>query len=758
MPPCRWPRSRASVPSSDERPTRPESQPPARDRLAPREPAALGAAAGAAAGAASRGIVARPRLVRPLLDDSQALAVLVAPAGYGKSTVLAEWRAQDPRPFAWADLAPSDDDPDRLRASIAVALSEIEPLTARSASVDDLVGTLASLRPAVLVLDDVHLLRSGPARAVVAALAARMPPGTTLALASRHDLPVPLGRMRAQDEVVELRSPALTMTRSEAGALLRMAGVCLAADDLDRLIERTAGWPAALRLAVRALAEQEDAAAAVERFDGEDSIVVDYVGEEVLSDLEPEDRAFLLRTSVLETLSGPACDAVLGRRDSAAVLRRLSRANALLMPLDRTELAFRQHPLLRQALGAELRCSESQLAPELHRRASAWHEREGDADGAVEHAVAAGDSDRVSDLLADGAATLVAAGREAELDAWLSRLAAEDVTAHPSLVLAEALSSAVRGEGDAAQARLATAGAGCGPSVEAGFAVVAAALGRDGADGIVGDGVRAYAVAPDQSPWRAFACLLEGSGRLLCGQFDAAKARLEEGARRSILDAPLVGSLCCAELAFIALQAGDREDAAALAARARRPVEHGGDDAYPLAALTFAVSAFVQAERGQLDAAGQDVTAAMRRLAALPDVAPWYASLAHVALARAQLRLSDADEARRLLTEATRLLRRVDGAVALRGWIDDAWACADDYAAGPVACPSALTRAELRVLRFLPSHLSFREIAARLHVSANTVKTQAHAVYRKLDATSRSEAVAHARALGLVDAEISRTG
>ena len=440
------------------------------------------------------------------------------------------------------------------------------------------------------------------------------------------------------------------------------------------------------------------------------------------------------------------------------MLRRLAGANALLLPLDRTELAFREHPLLRQALAAELRCSESLIASELHERASAWHEREGDIDGAIEHAVAAGDADRVSELLTDRAPTLVASDREAAVEAWLSRLPAGDVAARPALVLAGALSRLARGERDAAQARVACRDAADAHSTEAGPAIVAAALADDGVEGIVREAARAYAAAPAQSPWRSFACLLEGSGLLLGGKTDDARARLKEGARGALVDAPLVGSLCLALLAFIALQAGDREEAAALAARARRPVEHSGDDAYRLAALTFAISALVRAERGQLEAAGEDLAAAKRRLAMLPDAAPWYEAMAQVALARAQLRLSDAGEARRLLTAATRLLRHVDGAVALRGWIDDAWACADDYAAGPVSYPSALTRAELRVLRFLPSHLAFREIAARLHVSTNTVKTQAHAVYRKLDATSRSQAVANARALELVDAEISRTG
>jgi LuxR family maltose regulon positive regulatory protein len=208
-----------------------------------------------------------------------------------------------------------------------------------------------------------------------------------------------------------------------------------------------------------------------------------------------------------------------------------------------------------------------------------------------------------------------------------------------------------------------------------------------------------------------------------------------------------VRSLCLAELAYLAFLAGDRDDAGRRAAAARAAL--AGD--CPLAALTFAVSGLTLAFAGSLDAAREDIDEAKRRLAGLPAVMPWYGALAGVALARAELRMSCAAEARRLLGEAARHARQTRGAAALHRWIEDAWSDADDFAAGPVSCPSTLTRAELRVLRLLPSHLTFREIAARLHVSGNTVKTQAHAIYRKLDASSRSEAVAHARAMGLVD-------
>jgi LuxR family maltose regulon positive regulatory protein len=297
----------------------------------------------------------------------------------------------------------------------------------------------------------------------------------------------------------------------------------------------------------------------------------------------------------------------------------------------------------------------------------------------------------------------------------------------------------------------ATAGESARGAIDAGLGVVRAAIARDGLTAMTVDARRAFAAAPDDATWRSFARLLEGSAHCVAGRTDEARACLDDGARRAVLDAPLVRSLCLAQLAFLSLQADDLDDAAALAAGARAAVVCGDDGELPLTALSLAVSALVLSHRGQLDAARRDIKEAGRRLAVLPDVAPWYGALARVALARAELRLSDGARARGLLSEASRLAARTPDAVALRTWIDDAWAQADDYAAGPVACPTVLTRAELRVLRLLPSHLSFREIAARLHVSANTIKTQAHAVYRKLDASSRSEAVANARAIGLVD-------
>jgi LuxR family maltose regulon positive regulatory protein len=216
--------------------------------------------------------------------------------------------------------------------------------------------------------------------------------------------------------------------------------------------------------------------------------------------------------------------------------------------------------------------------------------------------------------------------------------------------------------------------------------------------------------------------------------------------------APNVLTLCLAQLALMAAERDDWVCAASFAERARHQVRHYSLDLYPTSAIVFAASAAVRARLGQVELAHGEARHARRLLDAMGDFAPWYDAETHVALARTALRLSDLAGARNHLAAATRRARRVPGAIVLDDWIAEVTVQADAVQAAALPGPATLTSAELRILGFLPTHLSFREIAARLYVSANTVKTQAHAVYRKLDASSRSQAVARATDLGLIEA------
>jgi LuxR family maltose regulon positive regulatory protein len=261
----------------------------------------------------------------------------------------------------------------------------------------------------------------------------------------------------------------------------------------------------------------------------------------------------------------------------------------------------------------------------------------------------------------------------------------------------------------------------------------------------------ALALAPDGSPWGAVCSLLRGVSHGLIGDLDAARRDLEDGIRRGAVVVPAIEALCLAQLALHELLEGDADEGAVLAERARTRVDARGLDEPTTRGLVCAVSAFARAYRGRVQHARADLAEARRILGSLDTLAPWYDAQARVALARAELRLSDVAAARALTAEAAGFAARIPDAVRLRAWIDDAWGRADTFSVEALVSLGSLTTAELRVLRFLPSHLSFREIADRLHVSPNTVKTQAHTLYRKLDASSRSTAVTRARAIDLLD-------
>ena len=200
--------------------------------------------------------------------------------------------------------------------------------------------------PFVLVLDDLHHLRSREAHGVVMAIADAAPPGSQVVAAGRREPDLPIGRLRAQGRLIDFRARDLVMTPREAVAMLSLAGLDLPPDDVRVLLERTEGWPAGLYLAALSLAGRQDVHRAVARFGGDDRLLADYVRDEVLSPLDSEQHAFLEQTSVLDELSGPLCDAVLRRHGSGAVLRDMSRSNLLVVPLDDADVSYRYHPLL----------------------------------------------------------------------------------------------------------------------------------------------------------------------------------------------------------------------------------------------------------------------------------------------------------------------------------------------------------------------------------------------------------------------------
>jgi LuxR family transcriptional regulator, maltose regulon positive regulatory protein len=687
-------------------------------------------------------VVRRPALVQRLADPmAPPLAVLVAPAGYGKTTLLRDWARRDERPFAWVTVDERDNDGERLRDSVGSA-------------VDAAVGDDADAA-FVLVVDDAHALVRGSGVDALAEIANELPAPATLAVASRRELALPVARMRAQQLVTEIGPRDLAMTRTEAARLLADAGHLLDADTLDALLRRTEGWPVALALAALYLGDR-GSRPNLTRFGGADRLVADYVRDEVLRDLPDDKRTFVVRTSTVDTLTGPLCDALLDRRDSASVLDALAR-EGLVMPVDRTGERYRYHRLVRDTLRAELRHREPDLEPEMHRRASAWHGSAGDIDRAVHHALTAGDAGAAADLVWSNVPASVADGQTGALERWLSRFSEYQISRHPRLALAAAGCELVRGQGHlvehwASLAARAQRPAGSRGIVEVGVALMRAAIAREGPERMREDAGWAYELQPAGGACRAFACFLGGVASHLLEDRDEATRQLEEGARNAAVLAPQVHALCLSQLAVLALERADWDEVAELSTRARAQVDRHGLRTAPTTALVLAVSAVARAHRGRIEEARCDLQDAARLQATLTDFTAWYGVEVHILLARAALRLSDASFARVHLNEATRMLRRATGAVALQRWFDETLGQLEAFTPPESAQPAPMTAAELRILRYLPTHLSFREIAEQTQVSANTVKTQANAVYRKFGVACRSDAVARARGCGLLDA------
>ncbi|HEX9354981.1 MAG TPA: AAA family ATPase, partial [Streptosporangiaceae bacterium] len=403
------------------------------------------------------GFVPRPRLVQALGEGlARRLILVCAPAGSGKTVVLADWAPSGNRPVAWLSLDAADNDPVRFWRHTVAALDRARPGIGERvgpllgppapASFEGLVTALINDLAAqpgdgevLLVLDDYHLIDAQPVHASLAFLLEHLPPGLHLVLASRADPPLPLARLRAGGQLAELRTGDLRFTADEAAALLReSAGADLPAAAVAALAARTEGWAAGLQLAALSLAGQADPAGFVAAFSGSHRYVLDYLGEEVLERQSEQVRTFLLETSLLERLSGGLCDAVTGRDGSQAMLEQVERANLFLVPLDEVRGWWRYHHLFADLLRVRLQQQRPGRIAGLHRAAAAWCEDHGLADDAVRHALAAGDAVWSMRLVERHADAFLLRSEGATLQRWLAALPAGLAGSQPRLLLAQA--------------------------------------------------------------------------------------------------------------------------------------------------------------------------------------------------------------------------------------------------------------------------------------------------------------------------------
>jgi LuxR family transcriptional regulator, maltose regulon positive regulatory protein len=400
--------------------------------------------------------LARSQLLQRLNEGmARQLTLVCTPAGFGKTTLLADWAATTSWPVAWLSLDPDDNDPARFWRYVVAALDrpskglgeQLLPLLTMPTSpsgqgvVTALISQLeAQPEEVALVLDDYHVIDETAIHDSLAFLLSHLPPQLHLAIASRADPPLPLARLRAGNQLTELRAGDLRFTLKEAAAFLQEVWkLDLSPEAVAALETRTEGWAVGLQLAALSLQRRRDSGGFLDAFTGTHRYVLDYLSEEVLGRLPDRVRRFLLETSILERLSGPLCDTVTGDADGQAMLEELERANLFLVPLDEQRRWWRFHHLFADLLRARLGQLQPDLLPQLHRRAAGWCEQHGLFDQAIRHALAAGDVTWATRLVEQQVGEILRRGESITLQRWLSLLPDQMVRSRPALCLAEGL-------------------------------------------------------------------------------------------------------------------------------------------------------------------------------------------------------------------------------------------------------------------------------------------------------------------------------
>jgi LuxR family maltose regulon positive regulatory protein len=591
----------------------------------------------------------------------------------------------------------------------------------------------------------------------IAEFALRLPPGWQLALASRTVVPLPTARLRALGGIFEVSADDLVMGLPEARSLLEGAGIDADEASLRDLLQRTEGWPVGLYIAALAIKSGTRHSDVGFTFTGDDIYMGDYLRSELLDRISGAEASFLVRTSVLDRMTGPLCDAILGEPGSGALLEQMEARNLLVVPLDRRREWYRYHHLLRDLLQAELRRREPELVLDLHFRAAAWFEANAMPEVAIGHAQAAGDYDRVARLILEMQQPVWASGRVETVLRWMTW--AGDITsaehygaiaAHGSLLFALMGQPGEAERWAAAAERASPAGIlPDGSTIEATLAYLRAILCRDGIAAMRRDARIAWAGLSPASPYRATMLYTEGISYLLEG--DTARSgpilarALDLATHFGSL--PLAG-LILAEQCGAAAERNDWPEITTLAKRAAILVEDGHFGDYWTSALVYAWASRAASHEGDIARARFYLGRASRLRPLLTYALPVVSVQALLEMTRSYITLGDPEGAAAMLAQIRGILQqRPDLGVleALAGQLQATLATTNAPAVGA----SSLTAAELRLLPLLSTHLSYAEIGDRLYVSKNTVKTQAYSAFRKLGVSSRSQAVVRARDLGL---------
>jgi len=716
-------------------------------------------------------LVARPRLLDRLAADPQVpLVGVFGPAGFGKTTLLAQWASMDRRAVAWLTLDEREADPTALLSYVAAAIDRATGLPGSvlgsvgvadpadwQTALSQLGAALATTRePLLIVLDDVERVGPGEPCEAIVALSALLPPGSQVALSSRRSDVFPVPRLVTAGLLTLIERDDLVLDDREAEELFRLIGRPLAADQAHDLNHALEGWAAGLYLSAmnqRSITElmPTDDALVAHRMVGE------YVRSEIVGSMSPDRRDLVLRASAFDPFDAAMVGAILGIEGVDDVLRDVARTTPLLIELDVPGKWYRWHRLLRATLQAELAHREPDAPRALAELAAAWYERAGMLETAIDFAMQAGDAARVARSLPRLVEAAWNEGRIETVLAWLDWFETQDGPgAYPRVAMLGSLIYGLVGR-SARALRWADLARVDQPSriqdSDAGLAaLVRASMCRAGVARMADDAEMAVSLLPADSTWSPTARILLGLALALEGRRRSADVELAAATElASAADSsPTHAAIGFVFRAALAMDRGDWTVAEALARQART-IALDGEVAEGAAGMAVdAMSARIAARRGALHQATADAVRAQRLRANAGHAVPWLAIRARLDLAWALLALADPTAADTMLGEAEEVVGRDPALGVLVEEIEELRGHLERSIEGPAGA-SMLTLAELRLLPILATHRSLPEIAAQLGRSSNTIKTQAKSIYRKLEATSRSEAVDRARALGLLD-------